>query len=170
MTIRTSRVVEQIGLSKHTRHPQHEVRTYTTAEVHRLQDFRFLTLFEMPHCTIQTLLDGLTDTLTATHFRTRTRNSAQRDTLSLSLTTLDTTLEKGVNTMTEHEKFAAFKTTAILQHEEHFGKEVRDTYGEDVVEARHEKFRQMSTATVATLTALTQKILEESKPLVGTTD
>ena len=159
VTIRTLRYYDKIGLLKPTRNPNNDYRQYTQAEVNRLQVIRFLQLFEMPLSQIKQLLDGPTDQLTATLIRQRQRITAKRDQLSLLLQTLDQTLEKGVNTMTDNEKFAAFKQQAIQHNEEHFGKEVRDQYGEDVVEAQ-----------VAQLTALQQKILEELKPLVGTTD
>ncbi|KRK11677.1 MerR family transcriptional regulator [Lacticaseibacillus zeae DSM 20178 = KCTC 3804] len=95
---------------------------------------------------------------------------AKRDQMSLLLQTLDQTLEKGVDTMTDDEKFAAFKDQAINKNEQAYGKEVREQYGEDIVNASNEKFRKMSQAQVAQLTALQQKILDELKPLVGTTD
>lgn len=170
VTIRTLRYYDKIGLLKPTRNPNNDYRQYTQAEVNRLQVIRFLQLFEMPLSQIKQLLDGPTDQLTAALIRQRQRITAKRDQLSLLLQTLDQTLEKGINTMTDDEKFAAFKQQAIQHNEEHFGKEVRDQYGEDVVEASNEKFRKMSQAQVAQLTALQQKILEELKPLVGTTD
>ena len=121
VTIRTLRYYDKIGLLKPTRNPNNDYRQYTQAEVNRLQVIRFLQLFEMPLSQIKQLLDGPTDQLTAALIRQRQHITAKRDQLSLLLQTLDQTLEKGVNTMTDDEKFAAFKQQAIQHNEEHFG-------------------------------------------------
>ncbi|QVI34322.1 MerR family transcriptional regulator [Lacticaseibacillus chiayiensis] len=170
VTVRTLRYYDKIGLLQPHRNPLNQYRVYTQTEVNRLQVIRFLQLFEMPLATIKNLLDGPTDQLTVALTRQRKQIMAKRDQLSLLLQTLDQTLEKGVDTMTDDEKFAAFKEQAINNNEQTFGKKIREQYGEDIVNASNEKFRKMSQAQVAKLTTLQQKILDELKPLVGTTD
>ena len=70
--------------------------------------------------------------------------------------------------MTDDEKFAAFKDQSIKANEHQYGEEIRQQYGDDIVEASNKKFRDMSQAQVAQLTALQQEILDALKPVVGT--
>ena len=170
VTPRTLRYYDKIGLLKTQRDPDNQYRVYTQAEVDRLQTIRFLQLFEMPLAQVKVLLDGPAENLTAALKQQRKRITAKRDQLSLLLTTLDQTLEKGVDTMTDDEKFAAFKDQSIKANEQQYGEEIRQQYGDDIVEASNKKFRDMSQAQVAQLTALQQEILDALKPVVGTTD
>ncbi|MDN5999342.1 MAG: MerR family transcriptional regulator, partial [Lacticaseibacillus paracasei] len=164
VTPRTLRYYDKIGLLKTQRDPDNQYRVYTQDEVDRLQTIRFLQLFEMPLAQVKVLLDGPAENLTVALKQQRKRITAKRDQLSLLLTTLDQTLEKGVDTMTDDEKFAAFKDQSIKANEQQYGEEIRQQYGDDIVEASNKKFRDMSQAQVAQLTALQQEILDALKP------
>ncbi len=51
---------------------------------------------------------------------------------------------KGENTMTDSEKFAAFKKQKLTENETKFGAETRAKYGNDTVIASNNKFSKLS--------------------------
>jgi DNA-binding transcriptional MerR regulator len=62
---------------------------------------------------------------------------------------------KGEVTMNDEEKFACFKRDALKQNEEQFGREIREKYGHETVEASNKKYLSMTREQNAELERLT---------------
>jgi DNA-binding transcriptional MerR regulator len=62
---------------------------------------------------------------------------------------------RGEIAMNDEEKFACFKREALTQNEEHFGREIREKYGRETVEASNKKYLGMTREQHAELERLT---------------
>lgn len=146
VTTRRLRYYDEIGLLKPARLSEAGYRLYSQHEIDRLQHILFYKELEVPLGEIVTVMtkDSFDDlTVLETH---RMALLEKQKRIAQVLTTLDRTLEqrKGGTAMTNEEKFEGFKKQLIADNEEKYGKEVREKYGDETVNASNAKMMGLS--------------------------
>lgn len=145
---RTLRYYDQIGLLPASRNPDNGYREYSASAVDRLQLIRYFQAFGFSLTAIQSLLEQSATDQTAALAQQRAELATKRDHLTDLLNTLDRTLaaRKGGPQMTDSEKFAAFKRQQLTDNDRKFGKEARQLYGQEPVNASQQRFGKLSEA------------------------
>ena len=159
ISTRTLRYYDSTGLLSAQRNPDNDYREYTEAQVDRLQRILFLRLFGMPLTTIRQILDAPPAIQQTALQSQRTRIVQERDRLNRLLINLDQTLSQGGPTMTDEEKFAAFKEKQITDNDAQFGPEIREKYGEDQVTAANNQYAGLTAADYAAMQRTEAKML-----------
>ncbi|BDR60200.1 MerR family transcriptional regulator [Lactobacillus xylocopicola] len=172
VSTRTLRFYDKKGLLPARRDPQNNYRYYQEAEVNQLQKILFLRLFDLSLTQIKQVLQDSEDVQYQMLKRQRQKIITEQQRLANLLVNLDKTLArmKGVSKMTDTEKFAAFKTKAVEQNELQYGQELRAKYSEQTIADTYRKFKSLTENKMTHLEAITQQILTELEPLVGTSD
>ncbi len=146
VSVRTLHYYDEIGLLKPTRVNSSGYRIYGQNEVDRLQQILLYRALELKLDDIKALLQSpdfnalsaLEGHLTALRDRQRQLNAL------IAAVTKTIAATKGETTMTDNEKFEAFKQELIDQNEQKYGDEVRAKYGDDTVNASNAKLKGMS--------------------------
>lgn len=146
ISTRTLRYYDELGLLKPSRISTNGYRIYGGAEIARLQQILFYREMEVPLEEIRKILDSSDydeTTSLEVHLKALTEKQARLERLIL---TVEKTIAaaKGEETMTDKERFEGFKEQMILDNEKEYGKEVREKYGEDVVDASNQKLKGMT--------------------------
>ncbi|GAA2916544.1 MerR family transcriptional regulator [Enterococcus pseudoavium] len=138
-------------------------RIYTEKEVDRLQQILLYRSLEIPLKTIKELVDRPDERIQETLVQQRDQLEKQRQKIDRLLKVLDETLSyyKGETTMTNHEKFEAFKQAKIAENETQYGAEIRENYGAKTVEAANQKWQNMTEATYQTMTEVENKLVQK---------
>ncbi len=143
---RTLRFYDQSGLLRPARINSSGYRIYGPAEVSRLQQILCYRELGMGLEEIgKTLTSKDFDELTALAAHLRALEERQAQTARL-IETVKKTIEekKGGAPMTDKEKFEGFKAKLIEENEAKYGKEVREKYGEDTVNASNARMMNLS--------------------------
>lgn len=163
ISARTLRYYDEIDLLKPKRVNSSGYRIYGQTEVNLLQQILFYRELEMP-------LEEIKNVIYAEDFNIE---EALRDHLShltnqrKRIDRLIQTVEKSIQAkegeidMTDQEKFEAFKKETIQKNEEQYGKEIRDKYDKDVVEASNKKLSHLTEEDWAHHQALTEELNEK---------
>lgn len=156
LTPRTLRWYDREGLLKPCRVTEAGYRIYGPKEVDRLQEILLYRELDLPLEKIRAILDSpgfdrkaaLQSHLTALREK-RTRLDGLIETVERTLLS-----EKGEITMTDKEKFHAFKVGLVARNEEKYGMEVKEKYGEATLKESGDK-----------LMGLTEEAYQEWKTL-----
>lgn len=143
---RTLRYYDQIDLLKPKYNSRNNYRIYTENQVNQLQRILFYKALEFPLSKIQLLMkDDSYSELSALKEQQKLLLLKKQDIDSL-LTTIDRTIKdrQGDLTMTDTEKFAAFKNAKLQENEDKFGSEIRQKYGDETIEKSNKKFMNLS--------------------------
>lgn len=162
VSTRTLRYYDEIGLLKPKRINSSGYRIYGQEEVNRLQQILFFRELDID---IETIISIMNDPnfnqskALEEHLKQLIKKRARLDNL---IKTIKKTIkhEKGEISMNDEEKFEAFKEQLIEENEEKFGNEIRQQYGDDVVDASNSKFKNMSKEDYERLVKLGDEILE----------
>jgi DNA-binding transcriptional MerR regulator len=172
ISTRTLRYYDEIGLLKPARIHTSNYRMYGTREVDRLQQILFYKAMGMELDAIHAILtdpafDGA-EALKA-HHKNLLEKRVQIDRL---IETVERTLDhvEGRKHMSDQEKFKGFKAQLIEDNEKAFGKEVRERYGDAIVDAANEKVRGLSKEAYLEAEQLAELILEKLKAAFETGD
>ena len=146
VSARTLRYYDELGLLKPKRINSSGYRIYGEAEVDRLQQILFYRSLDMKLEAIKEVLDQPDFHLITAleeHYKQLVKKRASIDDL---ISTVEKTLryQKGESTMTNSEKFEAFKTKKIQENEAAYGQELRDRYGIDKMNASNKKFTNLT--------------------------
>ena len=146
VSARTLRYYDEIGLLRPCRINSAGYRIYGEREVDLLQQILFYKSIDMKLEEIQKIIsnpDFDTKKALEEHYEKLISRRKQLDQLIL---TVEKTLayKKGEIEMSDKEKFEGLKKEKIAKNEAMYGKEIRNKYGEDVVEASNNKFLNMS--------------------------
>lgn len=145
---RTLRYYDQIDLLKPGRYNSSGYRLYGQDEVDRLQQILFYKELGFGLADIKKAMAdpayNRIDALEA-HYE-QLKN--ERDRLNELLSTLEATIanQKGGITMQDDAKFTGFKEKLIQDNEETYGREIRDKYGDETIDAANAKLRGMGEA------------------------
>ncbi|WP_419954086.1 MerR family transcriptional regulator [Neobacillus niacini] len=160
ISTRTLRYYDEIGILKPARINSSGYRIYGQAEVNTLQQILF-------YRELGVGLDSIKDIVTAPTFdgaralrEHREKLLEKREQLDKLIANVDKTiaLTEGRITMSNKEKFEGFKKKMIEENEKKYGKEVRENYGKDKVEASNAKVMNMTEEQYEEVTALAEQI------------
>lgn len=146
VTPRTLRWYDKMGLLKPGRTSEAGYRFYGPNEVDRLQQILFYRElgFSLEHIAA-VLNDPSFDAQKAlqSHLSALKERREQLDALIL---TVEQTIRKtkGELSMTDHEKFEAFKRKRVEENEEAYGPEIRKAYGDETVDASNQAVMGMT--------------------------
>lgn len=162
ISTRTLRYYDEIGILKPARINSSGYRIYGQAEVDRLQQILF-------YRELGVSLENIKDIVTAPGFdgakalrEHREKLLEKKEQLDLLITNVDKTiaLTEGRIYMTDKEKFEGFKQKLIDDNEKKYGKEIREKYGDGVVDRSNQKVKGMSQEQYDEVTRLGNEVLE----------
>jgi len=172
ISTRTLRYYDQIGLLKPARINASGYRVYGQAEVDRLQQILFYRELGVNLNEIKRIIDAPTfDSLQA--LREHRRQLLDRKSqLELLIANVDKTIaaKEGRITMTDQEKFEGFKEKLIEENERKYGKEIREKYGAEAVEASNRAFLKMTKEDYERFEKLGEEVLTTLKAAMATGD
>lgn len=146
VTPRTIRHYTEIGLLSPDRINSSGYRIYGSEQVDILQQILFYRELDFDLNQIkQILADPNFDKNIALNKHLE-KLSEKRKRLDLLISTVEKTIksEKGEITMLDKEKFEGLKNSLIQENEDKYGEEIREKYGNDVIDEFNLKFKNMS--------------------------
>ena len=161
VSTRTLRYYDEIGILKPARISSSGYRIYGSKEVDRLQQILFYRELGVNLEHIKELVlapdFNAAEALAAHHAQLL----AKRQQLDVLIANVEKTIAvtEGRITMSDKEKFEGFKRTLIEDNEKKYGKEVREQYGDDIVNQANSKLQNMTKEQHEELTALTEGVL-----------
>lgn len=144
-TVRALHHYDELGLVR-PRREANGYRRYGPAEVDRLQQVLLYRACGMPLADVKRLLDGSSFDARAAleeHLRNLRRQRERIDGLMASVEKTLACME-GETTMTDEEKFEAFKRGLVEENERKHGAEVRERWGDAAADASNAKVMGMS--------------------------
>ncbi|QIL46315.1 MerR family transcriptional regulator [Vagococcus coleopterorum] len=156
---KTLRYYDQINLLKPSYYTEAGYRIYEQAEIDRLHKILLYKTFDMPLEKIAALLDQEDNQLELLKSHQSLLLAKQTQLINL-IANIEQTIKtiEGESTMTNTEKFAAFKTS-IDENEALYGEELRQSYGSDVINQSVHAMKNMTTEQYNTWLALETTLL-----------
>jgi len=157
---RTLRYYDEIGLLKPARINSSGYRIYGGNEVDLLQQILFYRELEVS-------LEDITDIMNQPSFDQMTALKNHQNQLKKKRAHLDNIIanveltiacKQGGITMSDKDKFEGFKEKMVEDNEKKYGKEIREKYGDDTVDASNAKMMGMSQEDYQALTKLGAEI------------
>lgn len=146
VTPRTLRWYDKQGLLPPARITESGYRLYGPEQVDRLWQILFYRALDLPLSEIRALLENPTgsreETLRA-HLVALHEKRRQLDSL-ISLVENTILAQQGGRKMSDTEKFAAFKMQEVQENEARFGREAREKYGDEAVDAANAALLSLS--------------------------
>lgn len=146
ISTRTLRYYDEIEILKPARINSSGYRIYGEAEVDRLQQIMF-------YRELGVSLDSIKDIINSPDFDAavalrehREKLVEKRQQLDLLIANVDKTIafKEGMIKLTDKEKFEGFKQKILDENEKKYGKEVREKYGDDLVDASNKMIKNMT--------------------------
>lgn len=165
VSTRTLRYYDEIGLLKPARINSSGYRIYGQKEVNTLQQIMF-------YRELGVGLAEIKEIITNPHFDPEQALKSHREKLLARRKQIDTLIAnvektlahiKGGKEMSDQEKFTGFKKKLIEENEEKYGKEARERWGDETVDASNAKFMNMTREQYEEHTQLTEKLNETLK-------
>lgn len=172
VSTRTLRYYDEIGLLKPIRKNSNNYRVYSSVHVDRLQTILFYKELGFELEEIGRLIsapDYDREKALSDHM---TELKKRRKQLDLLIKNVDKTLAsmKGKTVMSDLEKFEGFKQKLIDENEKKHGKEIRERFGDEVVNASYQKLKGMSQQKYAEMEKLTEELNSILAEACGTGD
>lgn len=169
VSTRTLRWYHQIGLLRPCRTAENGYRLYSGAEVNRLQHILFYRALGVELAQIGRILDDPAfDRMAALrgHLAALRDERARIDAL---ITTVARTIESEERNemMMDEQKFECFKRDAVRKSEAEYGRESREKYGDDAVDASNRRLLSLSPAEYAEWQRLDEEIRARLAAAVG---
>lgn len=167
VSTRTLRYYDQIGLLSPARTNEAGYRIYGTKEVDVLQQILFYKEMGLELAQIkEAIQDEEFDSLAALHSHLEKLIEKRRQ-IDLLIENVKKTIgkEEGKNKMSDQEKFEGFKKELVEKNEQKYGKEVREKYGDEVVDQSNAKMMGLTEEQYSHMQELGEKInllLEEA--------
>ena len=160
VTTRALRWYDQIGLLKPSRVAESGYRYYGPAEVDRLQDILFYRALGVELARIRECLDDPSFNRTAALRSHLAALEAERTRLDALIRSVRDTIrcEERKEIMSDEQKFEALKQQILTRHEQVYGKEAREKYGDDMVDAAQGAIRDLTVEQYRAWTQLGQQI------------
>ncbi|MGD6873894.1 MerR family transcriptional regulator [Sutcliffiella horikoshii] len=148
VTGRTLRYYDEIGILKPARISASGYRIYGQAEVDKLQQILFYRELELDLESIQKIINAPSFNEVEALKEHRDKLLTKQKRLAGLIESVDRTLaaKEGSITMSDKEKFEAFKQNMIDENEAKYGKEVRGKYGNETIDKSNAKLKGMSKA------------------------
>jgi len=169
---RTIRYYDEFGILKPARINSSGYRIYGQAEVDRLQQIMFYRELGVDLETIKEILTSETFDSTVALKSHYEELLARKRQLELLIENVKKTIEyqEGRRFMMDKEKFEGFKKNLIEENERKYGKEIREKYGEEAVNASNAKFMNMTQEQYEAYEKLTQEVIDTLKKAYATGD
>ena len=167
---RTIRYYDEIDLLKPARVSASGYRLYGQAEVDRLQQILFYRALGVELKKIKRLISAPSFDELAALKEHRTKLLAKRRQVDLLIANVEKTiaLKEGKITMSDQEKFAAFKQNMIIENEEKYGAEIRAEYGDKTIDQANAALKNMTAEQYAQWQQLGKEVLETLKMAMAT--
>ena len=165
---RTLRYYEEIGLLLPREKGDNGYRYYDSRQVDRLQQIMFYRSFDMELDDIKNILnsdDFNQVTALESHLVKLENQKAKINRLIDSVNKTIMSL-KGETTMSDKEKFAAFKQNIVSENEKKYGEEIRKKYGDKTVDDTNKKILDMSQESWNSLEELNEQLNKTLKAAV----
>ena len=165
---RTLRYYEEIGLLLPREKGDNGYRYYDSRQVDRLQQIMFYRSFDMELDDIKNILnsdDFNPVTALESHLVKLENQKAKINRLIDSVNKTIMSL-KGETTMSDKEKFAAFKQNIVNENEKKYGEEIRKKYGDKTVDDTNKKILDMSQESWNSLEELNERLNKTLKAAV----
>jgi DNA-binding transcriptional MerR regulator len=169
---RTLRYYDEIGILKPARINSSGYRIYGRAEVDRLQQILLYREMGVELETIGRIISSPEfDEMTALKEHLE-KLLAQRHQIDLLIQNVKTTLQnrEGRLTMKDEEKFIGFKKDLVEANEKKYGKEIREKYGEETVNASYRKLLNMTKEQYDSFERLNEEMLHTLEKAFATGD
>ncbi|EGW39582.1 MerR family transcriptional regulator [Desulfosporosinus sp. OT] len=162
VSARTLRYYDEIGILKPARMNSSGYRIYGQAEVNRLQQILF-------YRELGVSLESIKDIVTAPSFNEtqalrehHVKLLEKREQLDVLISNVEKTiaLTEGRIKMMDNEKFKGFKQKLVDDNEANYGKEIREKYGNEIVNKSNQKVKGMSQVQYDEVTKLTTEVIE----------
>ncbi|MDF2545970.1 MAG: MerR family transcriptional regulator [Anaerosolibacter sp.] len=162
VSTRTLRYYDEIGILKPARINSSGYRIYGQGEVDRLQQILF-------YRELGVSLENIKEIVTSPSFdgasalkEHREKLLEKRTQLDLLIANVDKTIGRieGRISMTDKEKFEGFKQKMIDDNETKYGKEIREKYGDDVVNKSNVKLKNMTQEEHEEITRLAEQVIK----------
>lgn len=172
ISARTIRYYDEIGILKPARISSSGYRIYGQKEVDLLQQILFYRELGVD-------LDSIKKIVTAPSFdgakalrEHHIKLLAKREQLDILIKNVEKTiaLTEGRIEMTDSEKFEGFKQKLIEENEAKYGKEIKEKYGDDVIDKSNAYFKNMSKEDFDRMNSLSEQVLEMLAEAVKTGD
>lgn len=160
VTTRALRYYDRIGLLKPEAKSGAGYRVYGEAQVDRLQQILFYRELGVELGAIARIMDAPGFAQTEALQSHLSALQARRARLSALIETVEKTIaaKKGETTMTDKEKFEAFKQGMIDENERKYGAEVRARYGDEAADESNLKLKAMTKAQYEDTEALSKAV------------
>ena len=160
VSARTLRYYDALGLLRPARISPSGYRIYGPAEVERLRQIMFFREMGLPLGDILRVISD-EDYDGAEHLRKhRERLVGELGRIERLIANIDTTLETGGKTMSDKEKFEGFKKGLVEENEKKYGREIRNRYGDDRIDASNKKVMDMGQGYMERADRLAQEVLD----------
>ncbi len=146
VSARTLRFYDEIDLLKPARVNSSGYRIYGQNEVNRLQQILFYREMDLKLEEIKEILDNPDFDVEQALMEHQEKLMAKRQEIDRLLASVQQTMKyyKGEIEMSDQEKFTAFKEQKVAENEAKYGKEIREKYGEDMVERSNKKYLNLT--------------------------
>lgn len=165
VSARTLRYYDEIGLLKPSVVKQNGYRQYNQYDIDRLQQILFYRELDFKLEQIKALLEDKDFDVKEALINQQTLLTQKRNYLNDLLQTIEQTIQmmEGELTMTNEQKFEAFKNKLIEDNEQAYGQEIREKYGEERINASNQKLKQMTEEQYAAAQQLEQQLFDRLK-------
>lgn len=146
ISTRTLRYYDEIGILKPARINSSGYRIYGQKEVDILQQILFYRELDVSLEDINTIISSPSFNRTEALMQHREKLLMKKKQLEILIDNVEKTIsmEEGRINMSDKEKFEGFKQKLIDENEKKYGKEIREKYGDDKVNAANRKIKNMS--------------------------
>ncbi len=165
ISTRTLRYYDEIGLLSPKRISSNGYRVYGKKEVNLLQQILFYRELSVPLDEIKNILLSKDYDAIAALEGHLSALKMKREQIELLIRNVEKTIaeSKGEIIMSDKEKFEGFKQKLIDENEKQYGKEIREKYGDDVVNASNAKMMNMTAEQYKKVQELSEQINEALK-------
>jgi DNA-binding transcriptional MerR regulator len=172
VSTRTLRYYDELGILKPARINSSGYRIYGEAEVDMLQQILFFRELDVSLDNIKLIITSKTFDKTKALKEHHEKLLEKRKQLDTLIKNVEKTIDKDERRiiMSDKEKFEGFKQKLVDDNEKKYGKEIREKYGEDVVNESNKRFKNMSKEQYAEFEELGQTILDKLEEAFKTGD
>lgn len=165
VSTRTLRYYDEIGLLSPGRISSNGYRVYGQKEIDLLQQILFYRELGVPLNEIKKIVGSQDYDRMAALQSHLSALKAKKEQLKLLIATVEKTIAaaKGEISMSDREKFEGFKRKMIEENEKRFGREVREKYGDEAMEASNAKLMGLTAEQYARLEELSRQINDNLK-------
>ena len=172
ISTRTLRYYDELGILKPARINSSGYRIYGEAEVDILQQILFFRELNVSLENIKKIITSRDFDRTETLKEHHKKLLEKRNQLDILIKNVEKTIDKDERRiiMSDKEKFEGFKQKLVEDNEKKYGKEIREKYGDDVIDESNKRFKNMTKEQYSEFEELGQHILDNLEKAFETGD